>query len=310
MTNMVVGIKAITSYIPKARKSLSACLSEYHVTQEFLEKKTGYLNLARKSKEESTLDLAFNAFNKLLEQHPNLRNEIGLIVVITQNPGPTIPHISALLHGKAQLPQSVAAFDISLGCSGWVYGLSIVKSFMEANGILSGVLITADPYSDIIDSQDRNTSLIFGDAATATLFGHKEIVWDIGKFVFGTDGEFAKDLCIGTNGKLHMNGRSIFNFSLTKVPLCVKQTIENNGLELAQIDRIILHQAGRYMVESIGERLGCKDKTPFFANDVGNTVSSSIPLFLSANLDPKDANIITACFGVGLSWAATFLQKR
>lgn len=305
-----VSIQSITSYVPTGRKNLNAYLNVYNTTQDFIEKKTGYPSLARKAANETTVDLAYHAFTQLLEEHSNLINEIGLLVVITQNPNPTIPHVSALLHGKVKLPTTVAAFDISLGCSGWVYGLSIVKSFMEANNIAKGVLITADPYSDILDETDKNTSLIFGDAATATLLSSENIKWNIGKFVFGTDGTFAKDLCINSQGQLYMNGRSIFNFSLTKVPNCIKQTLAHNDLQLAEIDRIVLHQAGRYMVESIAERLNAEDKTPFFANDIGNTVSSSIPLFLSANYYPQDVNVITAGFGVGLSWAATLLQKN
>ena len=203
----------------------------------------------------------------------------------------------------------MAAFDVSLGCSGWVYALSIAKSFMEANHINFGLLVTADPYSKIVDPQDRNTSLLFGDAATATLLGRNP-TWQIGRFVFGTDGRLWSDLRIAEGGRLAMNGRSIFTFSATMVPACVQEVLAANRLSLDDSDRIVLHQASRYIVEAIGERLGCPAKVPFLASEVGNTVSSSIPLALAAGCCADDRVIVVAGFGVGLSWAATVLSHR
>src|SRR6185437_3685113 len=138
------------------------------------------------------------------------------LVVVTQNPDRNIPHVSAQLHGRAGLSESCAVFDISLGCSGYVYGLAIVKSFMQAQGLRSGVLITADPYSKIIDPADRNTVLLFGDAATATLIAD-DPVWTLEAFSFGSRG---KDWpAIRTEaGKFVMNGRGVFNFAATTVP--------------------------------------------------------------------------------------------
>src|SRR3546814_2884839 len=117
-------------------------------------------------------------------------NEIQVLVVVTQNPDNNLPHVAAQVHGKAALPEQCAAFDVSLGCSGYVYGLSIITSFMAVNGFERGVLITADPYSKIVDKNDKNTRLLFGDAATATLISNEPLLV-AGPFSFGTTGTFS-----------------------------------------------------------------------------------------------------------------------
>ena len=113
---------------------------------------------------------------------------IDCLVVVTQNPdGDGLPHTSAIVHAKLNLKTSCAVFDISLGCSGYVYSLSIIKSFMESNSLKNGLLFTCDPYSKIIDINDKNTSMLFGDAATVTMMNTKpKLLLD--KFIFATSG--------------------------------------------------------------------------------------------------------------------------
>jgi len=305
-----VGICAIGRYVPAQRVDLRPSLEGFGVNEEFLLKKTGYPTLARKVDSQETSELAELAVRDLLKVHPLQLSDVGLLVVVTQNPdGFGLPHTSAVLHGKLGLPTAVAAFDISLGCSGWVYGLSVVKSFMQANSIPWGLLVTADPYSKVIDTRDKNTALLFGDAATATLLGVERHSWRVGKFLFGTDGTRWLDLHVDQNRTLRMNGTGVFTFSATKIPDCVRETVAVNGVTLADIDRILLHQGSRYIVDTIGARLGAAEKTPFSNNGVGNTVSSTIPMMLAAGDFDRDHKIIACGFGVGLSWAATMLTN-
>jgi 3-oxoacyl-[acyl-carrier-protein] synthase-3 len=179
---------------------------------------------------------------------------------------------------------------------------------MEANGIEYGLLVTADPYSKVLDAEDRNTMLLFGDAAAATLLGRDDPRWSIGKFVFGTSGTQWQDLHVDEDRKLRMNGRGIFTFSAMRVPECLRQTLDANGLSIDEVDRLLLHQGSRYIVETIGERAKAPEKTVFSKNDIGNTVSSSIPLLLAQGVCDADRTVLAAGFGVGLSWAATVLR--
>lgn len=305
-----IGILGIHAHVPETAVDAIEQASYYGIDASFVRNKTGFVKLRRRNAGEDTADLAERAVLGTLSAYPGLDNQLGLLLIVTQNPDcHGLPHASAIVHGRLGLPTSVAAFDVSLGCSGWVYALSIAKSFMEANHINFGLLVTADPYSKIVDPQDRNTSLLFGDAATATLLGRNP-TWQIGRFVFGTDGRLWSDLRIAEGGRLAMNGRSIFTFSATMVPACVQEVLAANRLSLDDSDRIVLHQASRYIVEAIGERLGCPAKVPFLASEVGNTVSSSIPLALAAGCCAEDRVIVVAGFGVGLSWAATVLSHR
>jgi len=305
-----VGICAIGTHVPTQRLDLLPSLEGFGVNEQFLRQKTGYLSLARKVESQETSELAELAVKDLLTTHPFQLSDVGVLVVVTQNPdGFGLPHTSAILHGKLQLPRTVAAFDVSLGCSGWVYGLSVVKSFMEANSIPWGLLVTADPYSKVIDASDKNTALLFGDAATATLLGTERPCWQVGKFRFGTDGTRWRDLHVDESRKLRMNGTGVFTFSATKIPDCVRETVVANELSMTDIDRILLHQGSRYIVDTIGARLGVAEKTPFSDNGVGNTVSSTIPMMLADGRFEGDRRIIACGFGVGLSWAATMLTN-
>jgi len=305
-----VGIRAIAAYVPPDRVDLRGELARYGVTEAFLEKKTGCVSLARKAAAQDTSDLAVAALERLRAAQPEAFARIGLLAVVTQNPdGHGLPHTSALVHGKLGLGHHVAAFDISLGCSGWVYGLSVCKALMESEGIEAGVLLTADPYSKVIDPDDRDTALLFGDAATATLICAKAPRWRIGRFTFGTDGSQAGALERRADGRLRMNGRAVFAFSAVVVPKCIEETLQRNGVTLDSVDRVVLHQGSRYIVEFIGEKIGAPQKTPFLAREIGNTVSSTIPLIFAEGHCDADRRILVAGFGVGLSWAATILER-
>jgi len=308
---MTIGIADIAGYVPEGRVNLEERLEQFGVTRSFLEEKTGSLQVAVKNEGQETSDLAEAAVRALAERQAGLLERVEMLVLVTQNPdGYGLPHTSAILHGRLGLLDSVAAFDVSLGCSGWVYGLSIAKSFMESNGLHHGLLVTADPYSKVVDPEDRNTALLFGDAATATLLSDDGVEWDIGRFVFGTDGTRAADLRVQDNRKLFMNGRSIFTFSATRVPGCITDALRRNDLGADQVDRYLLHQGSRFIVDTIGKRLGAEERTPFLAGAVGNTVSSTIPLMLGDGACRNDNSVVACGFGVGLSWAATVLRRK
>jgi len=305
----MIGIKAISIYLPTGRVSNMTRLEEFGLTEAFLNDRIGFRQLAVKSNDETTLSLAASAFQKLVDETGLDLETIDAVAVISQNPDRNIPHISAELHGKLSLTSSCACFDISLGCSGYVYGLSLLSSFMSANGMCKGVLITADPYSTIVDPADKNTSLLFGDGATATLLT-EDPVYVAGVFSFGTMGSEADNLACN-DGKLFMNGRTVFNFAAKHVPNDVAKILQKNSLTLADIDCFIFHQGSRYIVDTIVNRLGVpQDKARFYAADYGNTVSSSIPIILAEDMKNKsNQSILLSGFGLGFSWASTVLKR-
>ena len=180
---------------------------------------------------------------------------------------------------------------------------------MESNGFKSGLLFTADPYSKIVDPDDKNTAMLFGDAATVTLISD-EPQFVAGKFSFGTSGKEGHALSC-KDGTLEMNGRAVFSFSARTVPLDVRKVVEGNDLNLNDIDKFVFHQGSKYIVDTISQRLGLPaEKVAFDMYEYGNTVSSSIPLILESEImDANNNHIVISGFGVGLSWASTVLNR-
>jgi 3-oxoacyl-[acyl-carrier-protein] synthase-3 len=230
--------------------------------------------------------------------------------VVTQNGDfGGLPHTAAIVQSKLGLANTVSAFDISLGCFGYVYGLSILKAHMQEMGFSNAILVTADPYSKIIDQDDRVTSLLFGYGATATLLSH-DAIFDIGKPILQTDGSGFDALL--KKDFLTMHGRKVFNFAATNVPKQIANYLNSHQLTVDDIDLFLLHQGSAAIVDVIARKVG-GDKSKFVLDmdTTGNTVSSTIPILLEKQLNQtKNKKIIISGFGVGLSWATNLLERR
>ncbi|WP_162258361.1 ketoacyl-ACP synthase III [Frateuria sp. Soil773] len=308
------GIRAIGNYLPSGRIDCEALARRLDVSDYTLRSKIGFDSLAQKSGDEDTSDMAVAAIRDLLDRVDVQPTEIDCLAVVTQNPDNFgIPQVSALVHGKLDWPETVAAFDISLGCSGYVYALAIVSGFLLAQNGRRGVLVTADPYSKIVDPEDRGTALIFGDAATATLI-ERGAPWRIGASDFGTAGSMSASLAVDGQRRFRMHGKDVARFCMRAIPRSIGRTLSKNGLSIDQIGMVVLHQGSRFIVDGIASELGATGKTPFSAVTIGNTSSSSIPLALSGLLDEADEQstdtFVLSSFGVGMSWASTVIKRH
>ncbi len=304
----MLGIQEIASYLPEKRISNYDKKDKFELDDDFIENKIGVKSHALKKKSEQASDLCVNAFENLTKKIPIDKDTIDCCIVVTQNPDFNIPHTSAIVHGKLGLSQSCACFDISLGCSGYIYGLSSIISFMKNNNLKNGLLFTADPYSDIIDHNDKNTDLLFGDGSTVTYISEHPIM--IPKnFAFGTDGTNYRELIC--EDKLYMNGRAVFNFAATTIPKHIQKLLEETGLEDHDIDKYILHQGSKYIVDTIRKRLKVsEEKVPFDMYEYGNTISSSIPFILEKEMKSENnKKMVLSGFGVGLSWGSAIIEK-
>jgi len=309
---MSVGIEAIEYYLPERFMTSGELASNFGFDLQFVEEKIGVKRIYIAGENEMTSDLAVAAIEKLFKKRPDIKEKINVIAVCTQTPDYQLPHTSAVVHKKLGLGQDVACFDIGLGCSGFVYGLSVVKAFMEQNEIEYGLLVTAEIYSKIIDEKDKNTKPLFSDAAAVTLLGRKPYLIPL-KFTFGTNGRGYDSLILRNQDYLFMDGRGIFEFVATIVPEDLKRCLEINGLKMDDIDYFVFHQASSFMVDTLSKKLGLSnDKRIIKCIDhFGNTVSSSIPIAITTMLDEskhKNQKILISGFGVGLSWASTILS--
>ncbi len=308
----MIGIKNIASFIPENALDNLQRVEAFGESQDFITKKIGALKLPRKDENEETSDLSVKAIQQLIDVSEGLeKSAIDALIIVTQNgDGEGLPHTAAIVQQKMELPKSVAAFDVSLGCSGYVYGLHILKGFMESAGLKNGILVTADPYSKIIDPDDKNTSLLFGDAATATWLGDSP-AWNIGPALFGTDGE-GEDALKTRGSCLTMNGRQVFDFAARNVAPNIKALLEKANVEESQVDAFCLHQGSYAIVDAISRRFkGNQEKFIRDIEDTGNTVSSSIPLLLEKHvLGSEYKNVIISGFGVGFSWGTALLTAN
>ncbi|HPN84381.1 MAG TPA: ketoacyl-ACP synthase III [Victivallales bacterium] len=304
----MIGIENIASYIPSDRISNYDRKEKFSISDEFIEEKIGVRKVSIRAPEEGTADLCAKAYTNLLAKQNIQPEDIDALVVVTQNPDYNIPHCSAMVHGMLGMKSSCAAFDISLGCSGFVYALSVLKSFMKQNDMKKALLFTSDPYSKIIDPEDKNTSLLFGDAAAVTLLSESPVFTPM-KFSFGTTGQHYDDL-ICRNGKLYMNGRAVFNFTAKVVPEDIRRLMEKNNIPKEKIDLFVFHQGSKIIVDTLAKKLEIpSEKVIYNATNFGNTVSSSIPIILEQELKGSAKNILVSGFGVGLSWASTILRR-
>jgi len=304
----MLGIENISTYIPETKKSNYDLKEKFDIDDDFIENKIGVKFHALKDAGFKSSDMCIKAFENLQKNAEVNVEEIECCLVVTQNPDFNIPHTAAIVHGKLDLPVNCAAFDISLGCSGYVYGLSSIISFMKSNGMKKGLLFTSDQYSDIVDETDKNTALLFGDAATVSLISDAPCFVPI-DFSFGTNGKDYKELMC--NDKLYMNGRAVFSFTATTAPKHIKDLLEKNDLTDEDIHKYYLHQGSKYIIDTIRKRLKVDEaKVPFDMAEYGNTVSSSIPILLAKEIanSPK-GKIVLSAFGVGLSWASAIIEK-
>ena len=305
-------IRSVGKYVPNTLISNYEA-GKYHDTDgSFITSKIGFETLSRMSTNDNCFTLAEKACKNLLLQEKLDLEAIDLLILVTQNPAFNgIPHNSSILHDALGLKESCQVFDLSLGCTGFVHGLLVADSLMQTMRLENAILVTSDPYSQIINNQDKNTSMLFGDAATATLICQEGPGWKLTAYDYGTRSRDWEALNC-TSGKLKMNGRSVFEFAAKSVPQSINQLLSKTNTEVEEIDLFLFHQGSRYIVETIAKRVGvAEDKFLFGSSNYGNSVSSSIPLLLnqySSLLNNKN-KIIASGFGVGLSWATCILEK-
>lgn len=282
--------------------------------------------------DETASDLAFEAARKLLSTGACAADEIDFLIFCSQAPDYILPTTACVLQDRLGLRRDIGAMDFNLGCSGFVYGLSIAAGLIAAGAARNVLLLTADTYSKYINPLDKSVRTLFGDGAAATLIAASDEGGSVGPFVFGTDGRGAKDLIVEAGGfrtprsaetavekddglgnvrsrdNLYMNGANVMAFTLREVPRTYRRLLDLAGLDESGVDHVVLHQANKFMLDALQKKIGVADgKLPRFYESVGNTVSSTIPFVLEDLLAggrlQSGMKVVLIGFGVGLSWA-------
>lgn len=288
---------------------------------------------------ECASDLAEHAARALFEKHDVDPATIDFILLATQSPDYLLPTTACILQDRLGIPTSAGALDFNLGCSAYIYGLMVAKGLVASGLATHVLLLTAETYTKHLHADDMSVRTIFGDGAAATLVSADGKGAIIGEFDVGTDGSGFENLIIKKGGmrypggmesgcstpdnenetnqnshpdNLFMDGAEIFNFTLRVVPKTVKRVLEKSGIVKDDIDLFVFHQANGFMLDFLKKKLKIPDEK-FFVDmeDIGNTVSASIPIALKRASDaglihPGD-KVMLVGFGVGLSWGATII---
>jgi len=331
-------IKGIEIYVPEGilgNEELARGASGWSPEKIFL--KTGIKERRIAAPDECASDMGIAAANRLFESGVCSRDTIDYLLFCTQSPDFFLPTTACLIHKRLGLDSSCGALDFNLGCSGFIYGLSLAKALIESGQARNVLLITAETYSKYINPRDRSLRTLFGDAGAATLVSGVRAEQNfIGPFVFGTDGGGAGNLIVQTGGmrqsaipeakaardadgnyrtinNLFMDGPEVFNFTLKVVPETIKALCSKCDKSVEDIDLFVFHQANALILEHLRKKILIpREKFSVALELYGNTVSSTIPIALKEALSTGRLNpgqlVMLVGFGVGYSWGGVLVK--
>jgi 3-oxoacyl-[acyl-carrier-protein] synthase III len=325
-------IESISYHLPNTELSNPQLLELFeNFDVQKLEQKVGIKSRRIASDDETAADLAYHAGLKVLKEFD--KSKIDFLIFCTQSPDYFLPSSSCILQDKLGLSTHIGAFDFNLGCSGFVYGLSLAKGLISSKQAKNVLLLFGETYTKHIHPNDKANRAIFGDAGSACIISDSD-EGDIGEFSFGTDGGGANNLIVkngafrakNTNvntysygsgnltsdAHLYMNGPEVFNYTIEVIPDLIKETLAKNNVSSEDVDYFVFHQANKFMLNYLRKKTGIeKSKFLISMENTGNTVSNTIPIVLSnfekEGIIKRGNKICIVGFGVGLSQAGTVI---
>lgn len=283
-------------------------------------------------------DLCFAAAEKLLVDKQIDREEIDALIFISQTPDYRMPATSVILQDRLKLPKTTAAFDINLGCSAFVYGLSVAYSLMQQPSFRKVLVLDGETRSRVYHPKDRQVAFLFGDAGAAAIIERDE-KFQTSYFSLGSDGsrsslikidaggyrkpssaETVEEKVVDEHGNIrteehgYMNGADVFNFVIREIPKNLKNLHTYSGISKDDIDYFVFHQANSYMNSYLAKKLKIDtEKIPSCLENFGNTSSVSIPLTIVTQLQKaliQRKKLLLSGFGVGMSWASAIIDTE
>lgn len=332
-----VGISAIAAAVPKQ------VIDNYKYTEYFPEDqvrevvdKVGIFERRFADDATCSSDLCYAAAEQLISDNRIDKSEIDLLVFISQTPDYRMPATACILQNRLGLSSSCIAFDISLGCSAFLYGLSVVYGMMQSGQIRKALLLDGETRSRVYSPKDRRSAFIFGDGGVAALIENGE---RFGESIFSlnTDGSRADLIMIKGGGyrypssietlqervvdeygnirsdeQGYMRGGDVFNFVIREIPKDIKKTLTYAGISTDQLDYIIFHQANNFINSYIAKKMKLDTaKIPTTIQKYGNTSSVSVPLTIVDQLKDKLVGnnlLLLSAFGVGMTWATALVR--
>ncbi|MCM3722434.1 MULTISPECIES: beta-ketoacyl-ACP synthase III [Solibacillus] len=308
---MNAGIIGMGKYVPEkaiANKDFEKVLD---TSDEWIRSRTGIENRFIAENEE-TSDLAYKAAVQAIENAGITPDQIGLIVVATVTQDQNFPSVACQIQERLGI-SGCGAMDVSAACSGFIYGTAIAKQFIESNNYEYVLVVGVEKLSKIVDWDDRNTAVLFGDGASAAVLGKVSEGRGILAFELGADGTGGKHLYLNPKNHIAMNGREVFKFAVRQMGESAVNVIEKAGLTKEDVDYLVPHQANIRIMEAARERLDLpEEKMSKTIQKYGNTSAASIGISIVEDLESgkiKDDDIVVLVgFGGGLTWGALALK--
>lgn len=287
--------------------------------------------------DQCTSDLCVAAATVLLDDLQWSRDEVDVLVFVSQTADYIVPATAPLLQDRLGLPKTCLSFDVNLGCSGYTYGLQVVASLLSACKLRKGLLLVGDTPAKTTSSRDRSVATLFGDAGAATALEYVPGLAEVMYFDSGSDGRGYEAIIIPDGGQrnpvgpasldmveveegivrnrcqLALDGVEVFNFSIREVPRTVRSLMTFAAKEVADVDAFVFHQANLFMNELIRKKLKIPaDKAPNSLREYGNTSSASIPVTIVTEMQSRMTDermrLVLCGFGVGLSWSTVYVE--
>ena len=331
-----VGIKALSACVPSEivyNKDLG-----YLIPEEEIEKTISNIGIEQRriaAPDVTASDLCFKAARRLMEDNQIAPESIDVLLFMSQTADYRIPATSCLLQQRLGLPRETLCFDISLGCSGYLFALSTAFAYASMQGINRVLLLDGETFSKIVNRRDKVDWPLYGDAGTATLIEKGD--YGDSTFMLYTDGSgentlkihagmrnpITPDSCvereqeegnIRNDLEVFMDGMDVFNFAISKVPKSIKLLLKETDKTIDDVDYLVFHQTNRFMMDFFVKKLKISpDHVPYCISKYGNTSSASVPLTVSSELSGQldgSHTVVMSAFGAGLSWGATIMQMR
>ncbi len=325
--NISVGILGMGSCLPDKIMTNHDLEKIVDTTDEWIIERTGIKERRIADDQTATSDIALKAAERALENSGTSAAELDLIIVGTATPDMMFPSTACIIQNRLKAAKA-AAFDLAAGCSGFAYALITGCQFIQTGLYKKVLVIGAETLSKILDWQDRNTCVLFGDGAGAAVLGQVPAGYGVLGFDLGSDGSGGDLLKLPAGGSrhpasvetvtgrqhyVHMQGREVFKFATKVMGEAAVKALAKAGMEPKDIDYLIPHQANIRIIHSAAKRLKMPlDKVMVNVDKYGNTSAASIPIALKEAVDQniiKDGDIVVLVgFGAGLTWAACVMK--
>lgn len=319
MTTKIIGTGSLTPNRIVSNDDLAKIMD---TSDEWIYSRTG-IHSRHLVEQETTTYMASEAAKKAMEDAGVLAEEIDLIIVGTVSGDMCYPSTACLVQAEIGAVNAVA-YDISAGCSGFLFSLNTAHAYIQAGICKCALVIGAETLSKMVDWSDRSTCVLFGDGAGAAVVKVADTgIRSVTQHSDGASGSVlvcenrsSNNPCVSNEQKLaytKMEGQEVFKFAVKMVPKCVQEVVDKAGLSIDEVDYFLLHQANKRIIESVSKRLKVSmDKFPMNIEQYGNTSAASIPILLDElnhkNTFQKGDIIVMSGFGAGLTWGATLLE--